>query len=79
MCFALVFLSLKCETINENVMYNTVVVEIQDKAWWRAGESPVSSNFVCRFAAPPGPILNQLKLCETTSEEQPSGALMCAA
>ena len=35
-------------------MFNSSNLETKDKAWWRAGASPVSSNLFCWFAAPPG-------------------------
>jgi hypothetical protein len=51
------FLSLTCETIKR--MYILSNLPIKDKARRRAGESPVSTNYVCRFAAPPSPFLKQ--------------------
>jgi hypothetical protein len=58
-------------------MFNFKSSTTKDKAWRRAGESPVLSNSVCWFAAPSGPLL-KTKKCEPVNRNQ-SGARKCAA
>ena len=54
-------------------MYNSSNLETKDKAWQRAGVSPVPSNYVCRFAAPPGLILKNKRHAKRQTDYKKPG------
>ncbi len=49
------------------IMLNLLHLKLKDKAWRRAGASPVLYKFSCWFAALPGLFLKKM-LCEPTRE-----------